>query len=230
MTDLMDLLDSAAGRPKAPTAQTVDSDLRRGRRAQLRRRLARGSAVVVTGAAVAVGAAVLSGGGTGPQRVGPAADPVKTTPPTSSAQPSGKTSPTSTPTPGPGTLVPAQAEGKDHALSAALVPNAWQPQQSDYVLAFEPPGTDTAINDFEGKLVVMLAGSVTPPSDARQFQFGDGNARSWSEGDTSIYYLVLADRTALVLQVPAALGWDDMTVAGFAKGLAVGPSAQAGVG
>ena len=111
------------------------------------------------------------------------------------------------------------------------MPNAWQRQQSDYVLAFEPPGTDTTINDFEGKLVVMLAGSVTPPSDARQFQFGAGNARSWTEGDTSMYYLVLADgRTALVLQVPAALGWDDMTVAGFAKGIAVGPSAQAGVG
>ena len=231
MTDLMDLLDSAAGRPVAPTSQTVDGDLRRGRRAQLRRRLAQGSAVVVTGAAVAFGAAVLSGGGTGPQRVGPAADPVKTAAPTSSAQPSGKTSPMSTPTPGPGTLVPADAESKDSAFSAALVPNAWQRQQSDYVLAFEPPGTDTTINDFEGKLVVMLAGGVTPPADARRFQFGAGDARSWTEGDTSMYYLVLADgRTAVVLQVPAALGWDDMTVAGFAKGIAVGPSAQAGVG
>jgi hypothetical protein len=128
-------------------------------------------------------------------------------------------------------LVPADAEGKDRAFSAALVPNAWQRQQSDSVLAFEPPGTDTSINDFEGKLVVMLAGSVTPPSDARQFQFGNGDARSWTEGDTSIYYLVLAEgRTAVVLQVPAALGWDDTTVAGFAKGIAVGPSAQAGVG
>jgi hypothetical protein len=230
MTNLVDLLDSAAGHPVAPTSQTVDGDLRRGRRAQMRRRLAQGSAVVVTGTAVAVGAALLSGGGTGPQRVGPAADPVKTAPPTSSAQPSGKTSPESTPTPGPGTLVPADAENKDSAFSAALVPNAWQRQQSDYVLAFEPPGTDTTITDFEGKLVVMLAGSVTPPSDARQFQFGGGTARSWTEGDTSIYYLILADGRAVVLQVPAALGWDDMTVAGFAKGIAVGPSAQAGVG
>jgi len=231
MTDLMDLLDSAAGRPVAPTSQTVDGDLRRGRRAQLRRRLAQGSAVVVTGAAVTVGAAVLSGGGTGPQRVGPAVGTVKTTPPTSSAAPNGKTSPTSTPTPGPGTLVPADAERNDRAFSAALVPFAWQRQQSDTVLAFEPPGIDTTVNDFQDKLVVMLAAGVTPPSDARQFQFGGGNARSWTEGDTSIYYLVLADgRTAVVLQVPPALGWDDMTVAGFAKGIAVGPSAQAGVG
>ena len=230
MTDLVDLLDSAAGRSVAPTSQTVDRDLRRGRRALLRRRLAQGSAVVVTGTAVAVGAALLSGGGAGPQQVGPAADPVKTTPSTSSAQPSGKTSPTSTPTPGPGTLVPADAEGKGGAFSAALVPNAWQRQQSDYVLAFEPPGMDTTVNDFQGKLVVMLAGSVTPPSDARQFQFGGGNARSWTEGDTSIYYLVLADGHDVVLQVPVALGWDDMTVAGFAKGIAVGPSALAGVG
>ncbi len=76
MTDLVDLLDSAAGRSVAPTSQTVDRDLRRGRRALLRRRLAQGSAVVVTGTAVAVGAALLSGGGNGPQRVGPAADPV----------------------------------------------------------------------------------------------------------------------------------------------------------
>jgi hypothetical protein len=231
MTDLKDLLDSAAGRPVAPTSQTVDGDLRRGRRAQLGRRLVQGSAVVVTGAAVAVGAAVLSGGGTGPQRVGPAADPVKTTPATSSAQPSGKTSPPSTPTPGAGTLVPADAEGTDRAFSAALAPNAWQRQQSDTVLAFEPPGIDTTVNDFKDKLVVMLAGGVTPPSDARRFQFGGGEARSWTEGDASIYYLRLADgRTTVVLQVPAALDWDDMTVAGFAKGLAVGPSAQAGAG
>jgi hypothetical protein len=230
MTNLMDLLDSAAGRTVAPTSQTVDGDLRRGRRALLRLRLAQGSAVVVTGAAVAVGAALLSGGGTGPQRVGPAADPVKTTPPTSSAQPSGKASPASTPTPGPGTLVPADAERKDGAFSAALVPNAWQRQLSDYVLAFEPPGIDTTVNDFQGKLVVTLAGTVTPPSGARRFQFGGGDARAWTEGDTSVYYLVLADGRAVVLQVPAALGWDDTTVAGFAKGIAVGTSARAGVG
>ncbi len=126
--------------------------------------------------------------------------------------------------------MPADAEGKDGAFSAALVPNAWQRQQSDYVLAFEPPGIDTTVNDFQGKLVVMLAGTVTPPSDARRFQFGGGDARSWTDGDTSIYYLVLPDGRAVVLQVPAALGWDDTTVAGFAKGLAVGPSAQAGAG
>jgi hypothetical protein len=99
------------------------------------------------------------------------------------------------------------------------------------VLAFEPPGVDTPVDNFQDKLVVMLAGGVTPPSDARRFQFGGDNARSWTEGDTSIYYLVLVDgRTAVVLQVPAVLGWDDMTVAGFAKGIAVGPSARAGVG
>jgi hypothetical protein len=233
MTDLMDLLDSAAGRPAAPTSETVDGDLRRGRRALLHRRWARGGALVVTGAAVAVGMAVLPGAApsSGQHRVVPAAGGVTVTGPTSSPPANGQSGATSVPTPGPGTLVPADPSGKDHAFSAALVPHAWQQQLSDYVLAFEPPGTDTVINDFGGKLVVVLAGGVTPPSDARHLRIGGNEARAWTEGDTSTYYVALADGgTNLVLQVPAALGWDDTTVARFAEGLAVGPGARAGVG
>ena len=61
MTDLNDLLDSAAGQPVAPSPDVVDADLRRGRRAMLHRRWARGSAVAFAGAAAVAALAVVPG-------------------------------------------------------------------------------------------------------------------------------------------------------------------------
>ena len=73
MTDLRELLDTAAGEPATPTPDVVSSDLRRGRVALRRRRgLLGGSALVLAGAAVAVGLAVvphLGGDGTTRQTV-----------------------------------------------------------------------------------------------------------------------------------------------------------------
>ncbi|HEX4698526.1 MAG TPA: hypothetical protein VH857_04085 [Actinomycetes bacterium] len=227
MTDLMDLLDSAAGRPTPPTAQTVADDLRRGRRALLHRRWARGSAVALTGAAVAT-AVVIAGPSPAPgsHRVQVAAGGSGT-----SARPSVGTSES----PGPATsvgLIPADAAlAKDRPFAAALVPAGWRMQESDHVLGFEPPGTDTTVNDFQDKLVVMLAGDETPAPGARHLTVGGDEASTWTEGDTSTYYLVgLAGAGPLVVQVPAALGWDDATLTRFAEGLAVGPGAHAGVG
>ena len=227
MTDLMDLLDSAAGRPAAPTAQTVGDDLRRGRRALLHRRWARGGAVLVTGAAVAGALAV----------AGPSSP--STTPSVQAAAGGGATSaqPSAgtevTPAAGPAVaLVPAGTDDKGQAFTAALGPEGWRMQDSEFVLAFEPPGTDTTVNDFQDKLVVMLAGDSRPAPGARHLEIGGGDAATWTEGDTATYYLVGpgGDARPLVVQVPAALGWDDATLTRFAEGLAVGPGAQAGRG
>ena len=230
MTDLMDLLDSAAGRAVAPTSQTVGDDLRRGRRALIHRRWARGSAVALTGAAAVTAALVVAGPSPTPASHGvqAAAGGGGT-----SERPSAGTS--ESPTPGPAKtvgLVASDGQAKDRPFAAALVPAGWRMQESDYVLAFEPPGTDTTVNDFQDKLVVMLAGDVTPAPGARHLMVGGDEASTWTEGDTSTYYLVgPADGAGpLVVQVPASLGWDDATLTRFAEGLAVGPGARAGVG
>jgi len=70
MTDLRELLDTAAGEPAAPTPDVVSSDLRRGRLALRRRRGVRGASVLVAAsAAVALGLVVVPGlGGDGTTR------------------------------------------------------------------------------------------------------------------------------------------------------------------
>ena len=60
MTDLRDVLDSAAGDAASPTPDVVADDVRRGRRALLRQRYARtGAGLLLTGAAVAAGLVVI---------------------------------------------------------------------------------------------------------------------------------------------------------------------------
>ena len=72
MTDLADLLDSAAGDHPAPAPDVVGADLRRGRRALLHRRWTRAGLAVAGVAAVGAAAVAVPGAlGTGqPRRCG----------------------------------------------------------------------------------------------------------------------------------------------------------------
>ena len=88
MTDLRELLDTAAGEPAAPTPDVVSSDLRRGRIALRRRRGVRGaSALVAASAAVALGLAVVPASGTA--RPGRRSSPGGTSPTQASTCPLG---------------------------------------------------------------------------------------------------------------------------------------------
>lgn len=219
MTDLVDLLDSAAGHAATPTPDLVADDVRRGRRALLHRRWARGSAVALAGVA-AVAAAVVAPGlvdGASPQRVQVA---VPATGGDVSPAPAGASVP----------LVPDPAPDKASLFAAALVPQGWQRASTDYALLFAPAGVTTSADDFAGKLLVMLAPDQTSAPGARPVTVGGASGTLSHEGGTAILVFTLADGRRVVVQAPEALGWDAATLLRFAEGLAISPRAKAAVG
>jgi hypothetical protein len=213
MTDLRDLLDTAAGEPAAPTPDVVFSDLRRGRRALLRRRGVRGgSALLLAGAAVAVGLAVvpnLGGDGTTRQTVIAPAD--------SSGNPGVD-------------LVHWDAGTTPKPISPALVPEGWTVSGSETALVLSRPGVTTSPDDFRGKLVAMLAGDSTATSDAKAVTVGSGKGTISTEGDITILLWRLADGREMDVQSPSALHWDTATLVQFAEGLTVSADATASRG
>jgi hypothetical protein len=212
MTDLRVLLDTAAGEPAAPTPDVVSSDLRRGRQALLRRRGVRGGSVLLlAGAAVAVGLAAvpnLGGDGTTRQTV---------------------IAPATSGNPGVD-LVPWDAGATPKPISPALVPDGWTVSGNEFALVLSRPGASTSPDDFEGKLVAMLAGDTTAASDAKPVTVGSSQGTISTETDTTILLWRLADGRVMDVQSPRALHWDTATLVKFAEGLTVGADATAGRG
>jgi hypothetical protein len=216
MTDVRDVLDSAAPPAPTPTPDVVSRDLHRGRQALLRRRMLQSSAgLLLTGAAVMAGVLVV------PSLVEPAQQTV------------------AIPAAGGGTehqtagvaLVPAPPSDKGAAFTAALVPEGWQVDGNDYALTIAPPSVTTSPDDFRGKLVVTLSPDQTPATSARPVKVGGAAAGTVSvEGDTTILVFTPDGGQQVVVQAPAALHWDDATLLRFTESVAIGPNAQAGRG
>jgi len=218
MTDLTDLLDSAAGQPAAPTPDVVDADLRRGRRALLHRRWARGSAVALAGAATVAALAIVPGyvgGGEDVQVVTPAAGQQQDDPPNPGVD-----------------LVAFDAGETPKPLSPGEIPTGWTVSGNEFALVVSPPGLDTSPDDFVGKLVVYLdsAGNGALPK-ADSIPVGDRTGYLIRDDASALQVWVPQDDgTTLRAQAPLDLGWDAGTLGRFLGGVTVGEGATASVG
>jgi hypothetical protein len=209
VTDLRDLLDTVAGAPGVPTPDIVEGDVRRGRRALLRRRSVRGGAGALAAVALALGVTILPGVvGGDPQTVSVASRP----------------GPEAVP------LVPAEQQDKGLPYSSALVPQGWTPAVDAFVLTYSPPGVTTGLDDFQRKLIVCLTPDVTPGAGVREVSVGGSPGSLWTEHGTTILVWRLGDGRKADVQAPKALHWDTPTLVRFAESVAFGPGAQASRG
>jgi hypothetical protein len=216
MTDLRDVLDSAVETAPTPTPDVVSGDLRRGRQALLRRRMVQSSAgLLLTGAAVVAGVLVVPGLTEPPQR-------------TVAIPAVGGTGVNQQPA--AVALVPAPASDKTAAFTAALVPEGWRADGNDFALTIAAPGVTTSSDDFTGKLVVMLSRDQTPAPDAHGVRVGGVTGTVSVVGDTTTLVFTPDGGQQVVVQAPAALHWDDATLARFAQSVAIGPNAKVGRG
>ena len=219
MTGLTDLLDSAAGHPAAPTPDVVDADLRRGRRALLHRRWARGSAVALAGAAAVAALAVAPG------YVGGDRD-VQVVTPATGQQPADP--------PNPGVdLVAFDAGTHPKPLSPGEIPTGWTVSGNEFALVVAPPGLDTSPDDFRGKLVVYLDSGVPNESLPKGDTVAVGDRTGYAIPDDASVLQVWVpqdDGTSLRAQAPLDLGWDAATLGRFLGGVTVGDGAKASVG
>ena len=214
MTDLRDVLDSAAGDVASPTPDVVADDVRRGRRALVRQRYARtGAGLLLTGAAVAVGVLVI------PELVTqPAQTQVAVPGAGGSARPAAVA------------LVPFDQGAQPKPISAGLVPDGWSVTGNEYALVIAPAGNTTSPDDFQGKLVVMVSPDQTAASGATSIDVAGTPGTVSVESGTQILIYTPDGGRQVVVQAPAALGWDDATLARFAAAVTVTADAQAGRG
>lgn len=212
MTDLRDVLDSVAGDAASPTPDLVADDVRRGRRALVRQRYARGGAgLLLTGAAV-VGGIVLV-----PQLVDePAQTQVAVPGAGGSEQPEAVA------------LVPYDQGAQP--ISPGLIPDGWLVMGTEYALVIAPSGSTTSPDDFRGKLVVMVSPDQTAAPGATSIDVAGAPGTVSVEQGTRILIFTPDGGRQVVVQAPAALGWDDATLARFAAGLTVSADAKAGRG
>ncbi len=222
MTDLSDLLDSAAGHHPSPAPDVVRADLARGRRALLRRRWARtGLAVAgvaaVGSAAVAVPAALDLGQQV--RVVSPATD--------------GAPSVADVPNPGVD-LVDFDARAPLKPISPAVVPDGWSVGGDAHAMVIAPPGNHTSPNDFGGKLVVYVdANNIPNESLPTKVEVAVGDRTGYAiRADAGVLqvWVPLPDGTALRAQAPRALGWDETTLGRFLGAVTVDDAAVAGRG
>jgi hypothetical protein len=213
MTDLRDLLDTAAGEPGSPTPDVVSADLRRGRMALRRRRGVRASSgLVLAAAAVAVGVAVV------PNLGGDPTGRTVVTPGATSANPGVD-------------LVPWSPGDSPMAISPGLVPDGWTIEGSRSALVISAPAAVTSsVDDFEGKLVAMLAGDTTQAPGAATVPFGSSTATLSKEAGTTTLLFSLPDGRLMDVQAPSSLHWDTATLVEFAQAVTVSADATAGVG
>jgi len=217
MTDLRDVLDSAAGDTTSPAPDVVAADVRRGRRALVRQRYARtGAGLLLTGAAVVSGIVLVPQLGTEPaqtQVAVPGAGGAG-----GSAQPSAVA------------LVPFDQGAQPKPISAGLVPDGWTVTGNEYALVIAPAGSTTSPDDFRGKLVVMLSPDQTAAPGATSIDVAGSPGTVSVEHGTRILVYPSDGGQQVVVQAPAALGWDDATLARFAAAVTVTADAQAGRG
>lgn len=220
MTDLRDVLDSAAGDAASPTPDVVADDVRRGRRALVRRRYARtGAGLLLTGAAVVSGIVLV------PQLGDEPAQTQVAVPGAGGASGAGGSA-----QPAPVALVPFAQGAHPKPISPGLVPAGWSVTGSEYALVIAPAGSATSPDDFQGKLVVMVSPDQTAASGATRIDVAGTPGTVSVESGTRILIYTPDGGRQVVVQAPAALGWDDATLARFAAAVTVSADAQAGRG
>jgi hypothetical protein len=214
MTDLRDVLDSAAGDAASPTPDVVADDVRRGHRAMVRQRYTRaGAGLLLTGAAVAAGVLVVPQLGTEPAQTQVAIPGAG-----GSAQPAGVA------------LVPFDQGAHPKPISPGLVPDGWSVTGNEYALVIAPAGSTTSPDDFQGKLVVMVSPDQTAARGATSIDIAGTPGTVSVESGTQILIFTPDGGRQVVVQAPKSLGWDDATLARFAAAVTVSADAQAGRG
>jgi hypothetical protein len=228
MTDLDQLLAQAAQAHRQPSAPdgVVDADLARGRRALNHRRMRRSGARSVLAAGLAVGAfaVVHQQGSTSSTPAATAQAPAVTTHPATAAAK-------------PVTLsvkLVAYTGAQPEGYTVDSVPAGWEIQGVNNLdLAIAPVGfADQSLNDFEGKLVVMLlSADATPPTTGVPVDVGvAGTGRISHENPEPILTFKDTSGHWLDIQVPTALHWSDAQVAAFGSAVHANATAVAGVG
>ena len=228
MTDLTDLLDSAAGQHGAPSPDVVRDDLARGRHALVRRRWTR-TGLAVSGAAAVAVAAVAVPAALDTQHevrgVVPAAG--------GSAGAGGGASAADAPNPGVD-LVAFDAGQAPKPISPGLVPDGWSVGGDEFALVIAPPGNNTSPADYRGKLVVYLDANTIPNESLPMKIAVDVGDRTGfairAEPSMLQVWVPQEDGTALRSQAPMSLGWDEATLGRFLGAVVVGEGATAGVG
>jgi hypothetical protein len=219
MTDLRDVLDTAAGSPPSPTPDVVGADVRRGHRALTQRRWGRAGGVAVAASLLAAGAVMAPGILGGDDRHG-----VVATPGSGSADASN-----------PGVdLVAFDGGPAPKPLSPTEVPDGWTVSGDRFALVIAPPGNDTSPADYRGKLVVYLDANTIPNESLPMKVAVDVGDRTGfairAEPSMLQVWVPQEDGTALRAQAPESLGWDEGTLGRFLGGVVVGEGATAGVG
>jgi hypothetical protein len=221
MSDIKELLERTARSVDAiPSEETVESDVRRGRAALVRRRRGRAIASLLAAAALLVAAAVVAG------NLSATRDSVRLGSGNSSRQASGSDTVTSV------RLVAyhgAQLQG----FTVNRIPDGWYLQGSNaYRLTVAPQGDTSSPDAFEGKLVVMLLSSSARQQlpKGQPVKVGDHDGVV-SRGDADV--LTFQDDAGHFVQIEAwhrALGWSTNQLIRFAEGVHVTSDARAGVG
>jgi len=224
VTDLHPVFDDLAGSSGPITAGVLDADLARGRRAlRTRRRNALAGGTFVLAAAVALGTVGLGGGTSGGGAATVQAAPPVVAPAVSSPRIQ---------------FVAYTGDQPAAGFRVDSIPEGWHLQGvSAYTLNIVPPGLHTDMNDFIGKLVVMLE---SPDADLSDIPEGitvshttvDGRpAVILKEGDqyASLHWTDAAGHR-LDVQWPQSAGWSDNEMTRFATGVHVLGAAKAGRG
>jgi hypothetical protein len=200
MTDLRELLGNAAGEPAVPTPVIVSSDLRRGRTAmRWRRGLRATSGLLLAGAALAVGVAVV------PDLEHLTAPPIVVAPGGSSSESGVR-------------LVLSAPDTSAGPFNPTVVPEGWTIFSDNYALVISPPDVTTSPDDFEGKLVVTLVKNPHPPTRAQPVavSYNNADATTWREGNTTVVLLRIPnDPIRLEVRAPESLGWNMDTLLTF---------------
>lgn len=97
-------------------------------------------------------------------------------------------------------------------------------------MTFAPPGVTTGPDDFGGKLLVMVAPDQTAASGAHSVRVGAAEGTLSTEDGTSILIFMPDSGRQVVVQAPATLGWDEVTLVRFAESIAIGADAKRSVG
>ena len=218
MTDLTDLLDSAAGEHAAPTPDLVAADLARGRRALLHRRWTRAGLAVAGVAAVGAAAFAVPGALGGAHRQEQVVHAA-----------AGSGSVADAPNPGVD-LVDFDTQAPLKPIAPGVIPHGWSVSGDEHALVIAPPGNDTSPADFQGKLVVYVdANNIPNESLPTKAEVAVGDRTGYAiRADASALQVWVAqpDGTALRTQAPPSTGWDEATLGRFLGGVTVLPGAK----
>lgn len=211
MTELIDLLDSAAPEPGAPHPEVVAADLRRGRTALVRRRRTASAAVALLGATATAGAFAFIpqiGDHNDERFVVPAVGAVAGDPPN------------------PGVDLVAYDGPLNGALfDPAEIPAGWSVSGDAHHLLISPPGSSSSDDIFIGKILVSIDKGIPNeplPKDEGRVAVGDVTGYVITADPSALQVWVpLPNGTALRTQAPPSLGWDESTLGRFLGGVSV---------